>query len=75
LNIRVLGVSKNIETPVNAAIYATGNNLTIVGDLSRRTLICGLDAHCEQPELRMFDDNVLALRQMGRDGVEFLTTA
>jgi hypothetical protein len=59
LNIRVLGVSKNIETPVNAAIYATGNNLTIVGDLTRRTLICGLDAHCERPELRTFDDNIL----------------
>jgi hypothetical protein len=39
LNIRVLGFSKLIETPVNAAIYATGNNLTIVGDLTRRTLI------------------------------------
>jgi hypothetical protein len=67
LNIRVLGFSKNIETPVNAAIYATGNNLTIVGDLTRRTLICGLDAHCERPELRTFDDNVLdtALEQRG----------
>jgi putative DNA primase/helicase len=31
LNIRVLGASKNVETPVNAAMYATGNNLTIVG--------------------------------------------
>jgi putative DNA primase/helicase len=68
LNIRVLGVSKNIETPVNAAIYATGNNLTIVGDLTRRTLICDLDAHCERPELRTFADNVLhtALAERGR---------
>ena len=59
LNIRVLGVSKNVDTLVNAAIYATGNNLTIVGDLTRRTLICSLDAHCERPELRTFDANVL----------------
>ena len=28
LNIRVLGASKNVETLVNAAMYATGNNLT-----------------------------------------------
>jgi putative DNA primase/helicase len=59
LNIRVLGASKNVDTLVNAAIYATGNNLTIVGDLTRRTLICSLDAHCERPELRTFDANVL----------------
>jgi putative DNA primase/helicase len=59
LNIRMLGVSKNVETPVNAAIYATGNNLTIVGDLTRRALICSLDAHCERPELRKFEANVL----------------
>jgi putative DNA primase/helicase len=44
LSIRMLGVSKNVETPVNAAIFATGNNLSIVGDLTRRALICALDA-------------------------------
>jgi len=59
LNIRMLGVSKNVETPVNAAIFVTGNNLTIVGDLTRRTLICALDARCERPELRTFDTNIL----------------
>jgi putative DNA primase/helicase len=59
LDIRVLGVSKNVKTPAAAAIYATGNNLTIVGDLTRRALICSLDAHCERPELRTFDANVL----------------
>jgi putative DNA primase/helicase len=59
LNIRVLGASRNVEILVNAAVYATGNNLTIVGDLTRRALICSLDAHCERPELRIFDGNVL----------------
>ena len=68
LNIRLLGVSKNVETPVNAAIYATGNNLTVVGDLTRRTLICGLDAQCERPELRTFADDIVdtVLRERGR---------
>jgi hypothetical protein len=75
LNIRMLGVSKNVETPVNAAIYATGNNLTIVGDLTRRALICSLDAHCERPELRKFEANVLdTLRaQRGRQVAAALT--
>jgi len=50
LNIRVLGKSKNVETPVNATIFATGNNLVIAGDLTRRSLRCGMDAQCERPE-------------------------
>jgi putative DNA primase/helicase len=59
LNIRLLGLSKVVETPVNASIFATGNNLTIVGDLTRRTLLCSLDAQCERPELRTFDRDLL----------------
>jgi hypothetical protein len=35
LNIRLLGYSRNIRTAMNASIFATGNNLTIVGDLTR----------------------------------------
>jgi putative DNA primase/helicase len=66
LNIRLLGVSRNVETPVNASIYATGNNLTVVGDLTRRTLICGLDAHCERPELRTFADDIVDTVLSGR---------
>jgi hypothetical protein len=66
LNIRTLGLSKNSETPINATVFATGNNLTIVGDLTRRTLLCSLDAHCERPELRRFNNNVLADARDGR---------
>jgi hypothetical protein len=66
LNIRVLGLSKMVETPVNAAIFATSNNLTIAGDLTRRALICSLDAHCERPELRRFDSNVIDTARAGR---------
>src|SRR5262249_6615915 len=44
LNIRLLGYSRNIETPVIASIYATGNNLAVAGDLTRRTLMSTLDA-------------------------------
>jgi putative DNA primase/helicase len=59
----LLGLSKNVETPVNATIFATGNNLAIAGDLTRRALICALDAHSERPELRTFDvDPIKAAR-------------
>jgi hypothetical protein len=66
LNIRVLGFSRNVETPINAAIFATGNNLTIAGDLTRRTLLCTLDAHCERPELRTFAVDVLEMIRANR---------
>src|SRR5262249_10571610 len=55
LNIRLRGFSKTVETPANASLFATGNNLVVAGDLIRRTLMCSLDAHCERPELRHFD--------------------
>ena len=59
LKIRVLGHSRQVETPINAAIYATGNNLVIANDLVRRSLLCAIDAKCERPELRHFDFNVV----------------
>ena len=61
LNIRVLGFSRIIETPVNAAIYATGNNLVITDDVTRRALLCSLDAKLERPELREFDDDAVEI--------------
>jgi putative DNA primase/helicase len=66
LNIRVLGLSKNVETPVNATIFATGNNLTIGGDLVRRVLLCSMDAGCERPELRVFKVNSSEVAQSRR---------
>jgi len=66
LNIRLLGRSKNVETPVNATIFATGNNITIAGDLTRRTLMCALDAHCEHPERRNFNVDVIELARAER---------
>jgi hypothetical protein len=66
LNIRLLGQSKNVESPVNATIFATGNNLTVVGDLTRRTLMCALDAHCENPERRRFNVDVIELARAKR---------
>jgi len=61
LKIRVLGRSINVEVPSNAAIFATGNNLSVIGDMTRRTLMCSLDPNCERPETRVFKVDPLAL--------------
>jgi hypothetical protein len=66
LNIRILGQSRNAETPVNATLFATGNNLTIGGDLIRRSLLCMMDAGCERPELRVFNVNAVEATKANR---------
>ena len=52
-----VGLSKNVVTDVCAAFYANGNNLTLVGDLTRRTLMSRIDAKCERPEEREFPES------------------
>jgi hypothetical protein len=52
---RLLGVSQTITVPTCCTWMATGNNLTVSGDLSTRVLICRLDAKMERPEERQFD--------------------
>jgi hypothetical protein len=59
LKIRILGKSLLSEMPSNSAIFATGNNLSIIGDMSRRAIVCSLDPDCERPELREFDTHPL----------------
>ena len=65
VQVRVLGASKNVRIPSTALICATGNNLSIHGDLNRRTVRIGLDAKCERPDERRFDRDAtsLALRK------------
>jgi hypothetical protein len=36
-------------------VLATGNNLTLAGDASRRAVMCRLDAGVERPDMREFD--------------------
>jgi hypothetical protein len=59
VKVRLLGYSQHVNIPVSSVFYATGNNLIISDDLTRRTLLCGMDAHMAQPELRTFKSNVL----------------
>jgi hypothetical protein len=58
LKVRLLGQTGNVLTPVNCLVFATGNNLVVAADLTRRAVICSLDAQCERPELRRFDIDI-----------------
>jgi hypothetical protein len=66
LNIRILGQSRNAVVPSNAAIYATGNNLTVAGDMTRRVLMCAIDPAMERPELREFKSDPVEVLRVSR---------
>ena len=54
VTVRPLGKSEAYKIPNTSLLTATGNNLTIEGDLTRRSVICNIDSHHERPELRRF---------------------
>jgi len=55
IQVRKLGSNFQPEVDSVATVFATGNNVTVSGDLLRRTIRIRLDARCERPELREFD--------------------
>jgi putative DNA primase/helicase len=61
VDIRILGRSEMVRVENRATIYATGNNIVVVGDMVRRVLVVSLDANEERPELRRFKQDPLAL--------------
>jgi len=54
VSVRPLGVSKLVKIESRATCFATGNNIHLVGDMTRRTIMCSLDPNMERPELRDF---------------------
>jgi hypothetical protein len=52
---RILGKSEMVQVRSNATISANGNNLTIEGDLTRRSICGRMDAGVERPELLSFN--------------------
>jgi putative DNA primase/helicase len=54
IRIRILGKSEAPECEWRGVLLATGNNITLYGDMTRRGLIANLDAKVERPELRKF---------------------
>ena len=54
VDIRPLGGSDIITVDNRACLYATGNNIHVVGDMTRRVIIASLDPNVERPEMRSF---------------------
>jgi putative DNA primase/helicase len=67
LKIRILGYSKIVEVPSNAAIFGNGNNLTLEGDITRRAIMGTMDPGVERPELRVFRSNPLNMVRADRN--------
>ena len=58
---RILGESRSAEVSTNTLWLITGNNLTFEGDITRRVVLCSMDANSEQPETRTFKRDLKAL--------------
>ena len=54
---RPLGQSAFIKIESRATCFATGNNIRLVGDMTRRVIVCSLDPDMERPELRTFKED------------------
>ncbi len=63
---RILGRSEAPELAPDALVTATGNNLVLYGDMSRRSLLCRLDAKMERPEEREFAFDPIAVAKSER---------
>jgi len=68
IEVRRLGSYDSPQIESVAAYFATGNNVTVGGDLLRRVVPVRLDPRCERPELRTFDFDPLraVLENRGR---------
>ncbi len=57
ISIRIKGFSKTVLVSPRCQVFCTGNNLSVTGDLGRRTIQIMLDAQCERPERRKFKES------------------
>jgi len=55
IQARILGKSERLVLPTAALVMATGNNLVLSGDVTRRVVSCRLDSGEERPDERQFD--------------------
>jgi len=56
---RLLGFNKTATVPTAALFLATGNNIQVVGDMTRRVVVINLDPQSEAPENRQYDRNLM----------------
>lgn len=57
---RILGQSVTVKVESRACCFATGNNIKLVGDMTRRVVVCSLDPNMERPETREFKSDPFA---------------
>ena len=65
-NVRILGKTENIVVPSTAALFCTGNNVSIIADLTRRVLISRIDPGVERPELTRYPFNPIRIARRFR---------
>ena len=66
MEVRALGKSDQYRIPNAFTFFANGNNVRVADDMVRRTIRCGMDANCENPEKRAFKSDPLAMIRADR---------
>jgi hypothetical protein len=66
---RILGKSERMMLPSNTLILATGNNIQLAGDVSRRAVVCRIDSGEERPDQRQFDFDPRDIARSDRAGL------
>jgi len=61
---RLLGKTERVELTNEATWFATGNQIMLSGDISRRALVCYIDAKVADPGARKFEITNLPLHVM-----------
>lgn len=66
--MRILGRSEREILPTVVTVFATGNNIAVAGDMTRRVMTFRLDAREERPDERVFDFDCHEEARTGRAG-------
>lgn len=55
ISVRILGQSRMVNIESKSTLYATGNQISVADDMTRRVVLCKLDPNVERPEERQFE--------------------
>jgi putative DNA primase/helicase len=66
VSCRILGKSEMPNVPNTATIGGTGNNLVVLDDMVRRSIVGRLDPKCARPETRQYDFDPIAYAHENR---------
>jgi hypothetical protein len=66
---RILGQTAQVQMDTGMLVLFSGNNMAIVGDMTRRVLSIRIDPECEIPALRSFDFDPLREVRTNRENM------